>query len=1256
MLEKYVRPEILSDIGNDRLLLVLNSDGQTASVRSADNGTITGWVSSDIPLTSLPAGLFDRRKSFPVVVNDDKTMTLVRYANLHQHTDSSLLDGIVKVPDLVKKTELYAAVTDHGNIHAFNRFYRSMKSAGKHAIIGCEVYMETPSDTPRLILGKDGKAAEVASTLNGEHMILLAETTEGLHNLFHLITESSDHFYRKPHVTWNMLTRYHTGLIATSACIAGCLGTSINEILKCDDQKDNPDSKRVKSANQRIIKEYLNRMIGLFGRENFFIEIQNHHFPLEDRIMAEIRRIAEQYNLKKTVGIDAHYLNKEDANIHEMWLCQQTKTTMDDPSHLRFSGDGYHVHTSDEVVALFPDDPDALDNTLDIAERCHVTLNDDTYHMPHFPMPKEYECEGGAMKYLKALTKQGFMDLWNSGAIDCPKDKDHLDAYVSRIMCELSVIERMGFESYFLVVSDYIAYAKDDRVAEHLDRYFPPEYFDQSKLPQSIIKDYEIYTGSGRGSAAGSLVCMCLGITKVDPIKYDLLFERFLSPDRISMPDIDTDFEDSGREQIIEYCRVKYGADHVSRIITFGTAAAKNSLKIITRVLGKSVALGNELAGYIPATPKITIAKAEELNPVMVEAEKNPEKKFIIDSAKRIEGVITNRSIHACGVLISDKPVVTYMPQIAMKNPNGDDMMWTTEIQGPECEEMKLLKMDFLGLITLGIAHETVDLIKKNHGVNIHYDDIPLTDVQVYEYLADGNTEGVFQAESFIFTKTLTGVLHDVRSRAEKYHQIEDEKTRTIALQKFGEKLFLRVSDCNALVRPGPNQYIKDYTENIVKPADQIAYDDPSMKEYLEDTGGIMLYQEQVMLLVRKMAGFTAGQSDLVRKAMGKKKRSILDEYAEYFVTGSEEKGIKGCVANGIPESTARKVWADMEKFAGYAFNKSHAIAYSMHTVRTAWLSCYFFAEYMTAVLNANLGSADKVRLYIHACKERGIRILPPDINKAEVKFTTDGKSIRVGLASLKQIGATADRIVEERAKNGEFTSYADFVYRMTVTLDKNAISKDVLANLIYAGCLDGIDGSSRKAKLDAVDAVIKHMKAIRNVNRRVISIFDLMTEMDGQDADVDHGFIYRKDVPEGKRISLLEKENDVAGFYITGHPLDAYSKDIRREKGLLQIGTLVQELEDAEPDERRYVKVAGIVKEVKVRYTKKNQPFWTFILEDDTGSIKSTWFGGAKNKIEHPEDVFVSSNALIVSGAVSNSAKYGIGLEVFWCKECLQD
>lgn len=1243
----------LFDNGVTAKLVYRPSEGRAIVCIPIEKGksrAISQWIDLD----NLPTGLFDHRLWFPVIVHDDSHLTIVRYANLHQHTDASLLDGMVKVEDLAKKTEWASAVTDHGNMHAFNSFYKSMKKEGKHPIIGCEVYVETPGSRARQVLNlSDDDQSDARmfdnerapkSTLAGEHMILLAENEEGLHNLFHLVTESSKHFYRHPHVTWEMLEKYHGGLIATSACIAGCLGRSIKEIIKCEMHPDAENAEEVKEDNERILALYFQKMLAIFGKDNFFVELQDHHFPLEKAIMARAKEYSEKYGVSRTVGIDAHYLNKEDAEVHEMWLCQQTKKKMTEPDRMRFSGDGYYVHTSDEVVDLFPNDLDALDNTLTIAERCRIDLKEDGYHLPHFPLPDGYEDDSS---YLRHLVETGFETLWDRHDLGTDHTEEERQKYIDRIEEELSVIGRMGWESYFLVVSDFIAYAKDTDVKSHIERYFPSKYYDHSSLPDSVFKTHEIYTGSGRGSAAGSLVCACLGITKVDPIKYDLLFERFLSPDRVSMPDIDTDFEDSTREEVIEYCRVKYGEDHVSRIVTFGTAAAKNSLKIVARVCDRPVALGNELADAVPNEPKMTLAKAEQESPDFRALEADAEKKALIDSAKKIECLITNRSIHACGVLISDRPVVEYMPQILMKNPHGDEQIWTTELQGPECEDMGLLKMDFLGLITLGIAHETIDLIKKNHGEDIIYDEIPLDDVSVYQFLAHGNTVAVFQAESEIFTKTLTGVLSDVDDLAEGVRTLSDSVARREAEHRLGEKMFLRVSDCNALVRPGPNQYVNEYIENISKNPKEIHYDDESMREQLESTGGIMLYQEQVMLLTRKMAGFSAGQADTIRKAMGKKKRAILDEFAEYFVTGSIEKNIKGCVANGIPEDVARKVWSDMEKFAGYAFNKSHAVAYSMHTVRTAWLAKYYYPEYMTAVLNANLKNTDKIRGYIPVCRQQGTSILPPSINESMAGFSTNGTEIRFGLGGLKGLGSSSSLIIKEREEHGKFSSYEEFVYRMA---RYQRFTKTILESLIKAGCLDGFDGSSRASKLSGVDETLKFASLARTISKENYSIFDMFDEFTEHKVPAWElmNLQYDKDIPEMSQKELLANENDIVGFYMCGHPMDEYDKVLQESSSVTSVFN-IYELFDSSDDRstlKASVTIAGIIKDVVKKIDRNGNPWWVMTVEDKTGIMKCTHFNNKHSHVGDLIDILKKEKLVELQGVVTDDG-YGPEMRV---------
>lgn len=528
-----------SSVFDDGILLTIgrlkNRPSAAVYYRPPDKKPV---IFAEIPLDDLPAGLFDRRNKFPVTVTDDDHWDIVRYANLHQHTEYSLLDGMVKIKDLAKKTEYAAAITDHGNMHGFNEFYKEMKKRNKKPIIGCEIYLETPGNEPRKILKLEksedsddimfGNEKEPKSTLAGEHLILLAENNTGLHNLFWLVTHASEHFYRKPHVTIEMLECHSEGLIATSACIASCLGRSIKEIIKCEQNPDITGSKEVLEQNRKILETFIETMIRIFGKESFFIELQDHHFPLETEIMKRVKEVAKEYGLRTTIGIDAHYLNKEDAYIHELWLCQQTKKTVKDPDRMRFSGDGYYVHTSKEVLELFPDDTESLDNTLDIADRCDVTVESKGYHMPKFPLPKGFEDE---FSYLKYLAEEGFKGKFPSLSADDRK------RYAKRLQYELEVIKTLGWPGYFLVVADYIAYAKDKNVKEHIDRYFPKEYYDQSKIPEEVLKDYEIYVGPGRGSAAGSLVAYCTGITDVDPLKYDLLFERFLNPDRISAPE-----------------------------------------------------------------------------------------------------------------------------------------------------------------------------------------------------------------------------------------------------------------------------------------------------------------------------------------------------------------------------------------------------------------------------------------------------------------------------------------------------------------------------------------------------------------------------------------------------------------------------------------------------------------------------------------------------------------------------------------------
>ena len=1188
--------------------------------------------------------MYDRRDSFPVNIKNDVDWTIVRYANLHQHTEYSLLDGITRIPDLAKKSEWACAITDHGNMHGFNEFYSAMKKRGKKPIIGCEVYVETFGGKPRpvFIPNETDTEGEVDimfgneripnSSLAGEHMILLAENNVGLINLFNIVTKSSEHFYRKPHVTFELLREFHEGIIATSACIAGTLGRSVREIIKCEKFPTNAEAVSVMKENKEIAEGFIREMLDIFGRDHFFIELQDHHFEAETLIMDRIREIAKEHNLRTTIGIDAHYLNKEDKTLHELWLCQQTKTTMDNPKRMKFSGDRYHVHTSDEVLALFPNDLESLDNTLEIAERCSVVMEHTENHMPIFPLPEGFE---SPEKYMRHLIIEGYEKLVRPFI----KSQEEYQKYVERIRYEMDVIIKMGFATYFLVVADFIAYAKDTNIKDHIDRYFPANHFDKGSIPEKLIKDYEIYVGSGRGSAAGSLVAYCMGITKVDPMKYGLLFERFLNPDRVSLPDIDTDFEDSGREQVMEYCRYKYGIDNTARVITFTTCAAKNAIRTICRVLGKSIPFQNELAKLIPNEPKITIKGAMESIPELLEKyNSSDEVKEVMDYAMKIEGLKSSRSIHACGVLLGDKPIgQNYTPLILMDNPqNRGEKIWCTQIQGPECESMGLIKMDFLGLRTLGVAHECVNLIKENHGVEINYDDIPLDDLDVYKFLAEGKTTGVFQAESDVFTETMTGVLVDFNEQNAKVNRLPVDKQEK-AKKLLGEKFFMRISDCNALVRPGPSQYINDYEKCIVDQS-KVQYADSHMRNQLESTNGIMLYQEQAMGLVREMAGFSAGQSDTIRKGTAKKKEDLLNEYEEYFVTGSAEKNIPGCVKNGIPEEIARKVWADIKEFGKYSFNKSHAVAYSFHTVRTAWLACKYPAEYMTALINSYIGKdADKVKGYIAKCKRIGISVYPPSVNESESDFSTTGDGIRFGIGGLKNIGSSADLVIEERRENGKFTDLDDFIYRMS---SNQKCEKKMLDSLIKSGALDDFEGS-RKSKLEKIPELLKYAKFVKEEVKDRYTLFDVLGVNNRDHIKMTVALSDEEMSDEEK----LKFEKEIIGYYASGNPLDKYTRVLAQDE-ITQISDLLpnetEEDQTEDPSEKtsdvklqkKTVNVAGIVKSSEIKRKKSdNSKFYIFTVEDMSAEIKCIFF--PKEKEDFIEDTLSEDSLVFVTGSV---------------------
>lgn len=702
-----------------------------------------------------------------------------------------------------------------------------------------------------------------------------------------------------------------------------------------------------------------------------------------------------------------------------------------------------------------------------------------------------------------------------------------------------------------------------------------------------------------------------------------------MSKDRVKL-DIDTDFEDATREKVLDYVRYKYGDKKVAKIITFGTAAAKNSIRSVVRVLNLPVSLGNKIANYIPKTPGITIDKSLEENFEFKEAyETDEEVRKIVDYAKQFEGLKTNRSIHACANLICPDNVIEHMPEVKLRQPGGNELYWTTALTGPEVEERGLLKMDFLGLRTLGVAHEAIDLIKKDKGVDIVYDEIPLFDLNNYENLAKGNTEAVFQVESNYFTETLLKAYVNLDERVKKINEETDSAKKAELAKSLGQECFDRLCALNALTRPGPQAYIPDYCRNLLNP-EEIKYDDPSVVEELKSTYGIMLYQEQAMNLCKTMAGFSDSQSDTVRKGMAKKHKEILDEYKEYFVSGSKEKNIKGCVANGIDEKVARKVWDDMLEFSRYGFNKSHAVAYSMHSARTGWLSYYYPVEYMTAVLNSYSNNFDKIKGYLVACKNKDIPMYNPDINHSYKGFTPEADGIRFGIGSLKNVGSAAEGVITEREARGEFTSYTDFLYRMA-KYQPGCIKKNMLESFIYAGLLDEYPGT-RKDKIEHIEETIDFVKQCKELGKDRYSIFDLLG------ADVEKEMVQYSQVDTGEEFdlqTLLRNENEFAGFFISGHPLDEFEKELKAER-VVNVSDLI----DDDEQEERYrnlnnVKVAGVIRESKKRISKNTgKIFYTFEIEDKTGVLKAVHFN--KEQDASLEELIQDGNVVYAVGRIS--------------------
>ena len=1336
--------------------------------------------------------IFRLRDNFKGRVFGD-SVQIIRCAFIHQHTEYSFGDSIISVKKAAEKYEYAAAITDHGNMHGVYQFYKEMKKRGKKPIIGCEVYVETFSSNT--IFDESKMDIEYSrENFHGDHMLLLAMDNEGLRNLNKIVSEANNHFYKHPNVTFATLRKYSKGIIATTACMGGTLSRGlerrnnalryVQELYVIKSKKEDDEAKSycykhgldlsfylnlnlddIMKATKDIwayetkkTKAFLDEMESIFTKENFYLEIQRHKFEEEERLMNEVLKVARALGYKIVFGIDSHYPEKQDSYYHEVWRCIKNKISMDDPKRHSFNGTGYHIHTVEETVELFKDLPDALNNSLEIADKCNVTMESNGYHLPKFPLNEEDlisdDDKENQKEYFLKKVREGYRKHF--AGTKYFKDKEYLD----RIQYEIDIITKMGFESYFTIVSDFIAWAEDEDVFSHWRDYFPKVVTNRflslikeendiainealqnldklskedilalserlndegfTRFVETITKDFRILVGPGRGSAAGSLIAYCLGIVKIDPIPYDLLFERFLNPDRISMPDVDVDFEDAYRENVINYTRVKYGDSCVSRIATFGTAAARAIVKDIIRVTADfnqelekeglvkldeagnyyfpdyrkaddrrktlRAQFGNMVAKTIPQKPGITLSEALEESPDFKELyDKDFRVKQVVDNAKHLEGLSKNLSIHACGVLITDKHVSEYMPEVLIENEKlsalkGEKVkQWSTQFQAPECESMGTLKMDFLGLRTLGVIQETTQLINErincgyydfSNGKNfsegllneiknfshllekanklleekrdnlliskdaylliketlnkktltnfyelinvkiifsyletenlfistklakeaienqkMNFDLIPLNDTEVYKFISTGQTEGVFQIESPYMRSLMTDLYQDCDK---EYFN--------------GNIGFERLCDANALGRPGPMKEIPNYISNMLNP-DEVEYDVPEMEAILKSTNGIIVYQEQMIKICKVLAKFSGGQADTLRKGCAKKIDSILKEYREYFIYGSVEKNILGCVGNGISEEIAISIWDKLEDFGKYAFNKSHSVAYSVNSIRTAWLSWYFPVEYFTAVLNSFVGSADKVKLYLAACRQRDIAILPPSLNKSYANFHPEGNGIRFGLYGIKNVGKASDIIINERNENGSYANLFDFILRYT---RYESLKKNVMEALIYSGTLDEYEGT-RLDKLNSLSSLSEIVKEIRDVRKNgQLLITDFLNVNNDYKIDVKG-----KEIPKQQKLS---KEYEYAGFYITEHPLDGY-KHYMKGKNLSLVASLKvetvneEELDDSYEGVKQgdYVSVMGIVKGLDEMVRRSDgAKFARFRIEDASGDIEA--------------------------------------------------
>ncbi len=1020
------------------------------------------------------------------------------FVHLHVHSEYSLLDGACRIGSMMDRVKELGqsaiALTDHGVMYGCIEFYKAAKAAGVKPIIGCEVYVTRRRMEDR-VHGVDN---------DPYHLVLLCKDRVGYENLCLLVSAGFlDGFYGKPRVDLSLLEKHHTGLIALSACLAGAI------------------PQRLMEEDYEGAKEYALKMSQIFGQDNFYLELQDHGIQEQTPVNQGVMRLSRETGLPLVVTNDAHYLRREDAKMQDVLLCIQTGKTVDDPNRMKFQTEEFYLKSEDELRALFPNCPEAFENTVKIADRCNLEFTFNQYHLPSFPVPEGYTNDA----YFRMLCMNGFQERY----------PEQPEEYKERLEYEIGVISRMGYVNYYLIVWDFIRHAKE------------------SGIP----------VGPGRGSGAASIVAYCMHITEVDPMKYALIFERFLNPERVSMPDFDTDFCQERRGEVIDYVMKKYGADHVAQIATFGTMAARGAIRDVGRALNFSYAETDIVAKQVPATPHITLQEALDVSPKLKEMYDNDERvRTLIDTARSLEGMPRNTSTHAAGVVITADPVCSYVPL----SRNDDTIV--TQYTMTTIEELGLLKMDFLGLRNLTVIEDAQKQIRKIDP-EFSIDSVPDDDPQTFAMLAEGKTQGVFQLES----AGITGVCINMKPTS-----IED------------------LTAIVALYRPGPMDSIPRFIANKLDTG-KITYKTPHLEPILRVTYGCIVYQEQVIEIFRSLGGYTMGQADNIRRAISKKKMKVIEEERKVFVYGDLAQNIPGAIANGVTEAAAQSIYDEIVEFANYAFNKAHAVCYAVVSYQTAYLKCHYPKQYMAALMTSVLDSATKISGYINECKGLSIATLPPDINYSDDPFTVEGDAIRFGLGAVKNVGRGLIRsMVNKRKEGGPFRSLEDFIRRM----DDGELNKRAVENFIKCGAMDCF-GYNRSELLAVYDSMMDSISISRKKNLEgQIGLFSMLQESDSAVQ------IEIPKLPELNKADRMLMEKETTGIYLSGHPMDDY-RHLLKNTHIVPISVLLEEESPYQDDQ--IVSVAGVVQTLKMKTTRNNSMMAYVTLEDDTGALEMLAF-----------------------------------------------